>query len=126
MAQDVEKVDVTRHRPEAPARTPAVDLLELENEFVLTAEMPGVARDGVDVTVEEGALTLRGVVAEAPAGKPDHQEFAHADFERAFALSGDIDPAGISAEMNDGVLTLHLAKRASAKIRKIEIKSLSE
>ena len=128
MAENVEKVEVTRHddreAPRGRLRTPAVDIVELEGEYLLTAEMPGTDRDGAEITVEDGVLTLRGTVKEEPPGKLDHQEFAAADFERFFTLSDDIDAGRITAEVSDGVLAVHLAKRETAKAKKIEIKSV--
>ena len=121
MAKEVEQVDVTRE-DERPLRAPAVDIVELDSEYVLSAEMPGVGREDAELTVDEGVLYVRGKATCACPGKVDHQEFARADFERAFSLSDDVDPAKITAEVEDGVLRVHLAKREQAKLRKIKIK----
>jgi len=121
MAKEVEQVDVTREE-ERPLRAPAVDIVELDSEYVLSAEMPGVGREDAELTVDEGVLYVRGKATGACPGKVDHQEFACADFERAFSLSDDVDPAKITAEVEDGVLRVHLAKREQAKLRKIKIK----
>ena len=121
MAKEVQQVDVTREE-ERPLRAPAVDIVELDSEYVLSAEMPGVGREDAELTVDEGVLYVRGKAECACPGKADHQEFACADFERAFSLSDDVDPAKITAEVEDGVLRVHLAKREQAKLRKIKIK----
>lgn len=121
MALNVEEVDATRETDRS-LRAPAVDIVELEAEYVLSAEIPGVTREGAEVTVDEGVLYVRGRVECACPGKVDHQELACADFERAFSLSDDVDATKITAEVEDGVLRVHLAKCEQAKLRKIEIR----
>jgi len=125
MAKKVEEVEVTRHQTPGeaarPLRLPAVDVEERESEYVLTAEMPAVGRDGADVTVDEGVLILRGRVREDVEGNAQHAEFSPADFERRFRLLGDADPGRVAASMKDGVLTVRLSKQEKAKVRKIEV-----
>ncbi|MFH0964863.1 MAG: Hsp20/alpha crystallin family protein [Planctomycetota bacterium] len=127
MAKKVEEVAVTRHEDSGeasrPLRVPAVDIEEQTDEYVLTAEMPGVARDGAEVTVEEGVLLLRGRTRQDVDPEPEHVEFHAGDFERRFRILPDIDPGRIAASMKDGVLTVRLAKQEKAKVKKITVES---
>jgi len=117
-----EKRDVEQ-TTEAERFAPTVDIYETENDLVLKADMPGVAKDNVDVKVEENVLTLTGKVATPPKdAAPLYSEYRIGDYYRAFTLSHEIDVDRISAEMTDGVLTLRLPKTDRTKSRKIEVK----
>jgi len=88
-------------------------------------EMPGVAPDSVDVSLENRVLTIRG---QARTTRPENLELVHAeysegDYERVFTLSEDFDPDRIEAEMRAGVLTLTLPRAEAAKPRKIAVKA---
>ena len=101
---------------------PAVDIFEDNDALVIVADMPGVSRDGVSASVEAGVLTIEGKAARPDAAEsPLYAEYEVSDFHRCFTLGESIDPAGISASLKDGVLTVHLPKAAEAQTRKIEI-----
>jgi HSP20 family molecular chaperone IbpA len=103
--------------------SPAVDIYENEKELVLTADMPGVAKDSLDIKVDEGVLTISGKVATPPSDAvPVYAEYRIGDYYRAFSLSDEIDVDEISAEMADGVLRLHLPKSAKTRSRRIQVK----
>ena len=87
--------------------------------------MPGVALDGVDITLERRVLTIRGRSASNDhAGYQQvYSEYSNGDYERAFTLSESIDRERIEATLKDGVLHLILPKAETAKPRKIELKS---
>lgn len=111
----------------ARARTvfaPAVDILETPDEVLLRADLPGVDEQNVDITLENGVLTIKAHAAE-DAVPTDMRlidgEYVSGDFERIFSLSDEIDQEQIRAGVKNGVLTLHLPKAAPAKARKIEI-----
>lgn len=102
---------------------PEVDIYETEEAFVLTADLPGVDDKGVDVTVENGILTLE---AQASLPLPEgvnaaRREFDLARYQRTFNLSDRLDVNNISAGMKQGVLTLTLPKSEDVKPRKITI-----
>ncbi len=104
---------------------PAVDIIEDASEIQVHADLPGVAPERLDIHVEGNTLTIEG---QASIDMPEGMEALHADlvasrFRRSFTLSGEIDTAGIRAEMHSGELTLHLPKRAELQPRKIEVAS---
>ena len=89
---------------------------------VVEADLPGVAKGGVEISVENNLLTLiaRRVKAEPP-GDAVSTESVPADYRRVFELEPAIDPSGIAARLDQGVLTITLPKHARAKSRKIEL-----
>ena len=105
--------------------TPATDIYETEDHVVLTADMPGVAPEDVDIRLERNVLTIRGrLAAEAHAGyRRIHVEYGEGDYERAFSLSEEIDRDRIEASHKDGVLTLTMPKAEAAKTRRIKVRS---
>lgn len=102
---------------------PLVNIAEAENGFTLTAEMPGVPKEGVEVNVENDTLTLAGdIKLPTPEGmKATYAEVQTARYQRAFTLSRELDTTKIEASQADGVLTLHIPKAEHAKPRKIEV-----
>jgi HSP20 family molecular chaperone IbpA len=102
--------------------TPPVDIYEAPEGLVVKADLPGVARDGLDVRVENNLLTIRGKAAHAAPGEPIFREYELLNFFRQFELNERVDQQKISAELKQGVLTLNLPKAEEAKPRKIEVK----
>ena len=100
--------------------SPAVDIYETDGELVLVADVPGVSKDGVDIKLEDGVLEVTGHRSTSDE-KPVYEEYRPASYYRAFNLSDDIDPEGIKAGLDSGVLTVTLPKTPKAKPRKIEI-----
>ena len=105
---------------------PAVDIFETAEAVNVLAEMPGVAREGVEIELENETLTIRGVMA--PCGCEGEtvllREFASGSYLRKFTVAETIDQEKIQATMADGVLTLVLPKVAPAKPRRIEVRGL--
>ena len=110
--------------PPRPVFLPPADIYETRDNIVVLAEMPGVAPDGVDITLERRVLTIRGRSAASDhAGyQRVYNEYADGDYERVFTLSENIDRDRIEATLKDGVLHLVLPKAETAKARKIELK----
>ncbi|HME60747.1 MAG TPA: Hsp20/alpha crystallin family protein [Candidatus Binatia bacterium] len=102
--------------------TPAVDIYETVDGLVVKADLPGVAKDGLDLRVENNLLTIRGRAVHCAQGEMLYGEYQLADFFRQFELSDKVDQQKISAELKHGVLTLNLPKAEEAKPRKIEIR----
>jgi HSP20 family protein len=108
-----------------PARVfvPTTDIFETEQALTLVAEMPGVDKDKVDVSVEDGVLTIQGQLdfSKYEGLRPVYTEYNIGHYRRIFTLSNRIDQNSISAEMKDGVLTLVLPKAEEAKPRRISV-----
>ena len=102
--------------------TPPVDIYETQQGLVVKADLPGVAKDSMDVRVENNLLTIRAHAAHVAPGDPIYREFELVNFFRQFELNERVDQAKISAELNYGVLTLNLPKAEEAKPRKIDVK----
>jgi HSP20 family protein len=102
--------------------SPEVNIFETKDGYVLEAEMPGVDKSGLEITLEGTELTLAGRRrAERPPGEPLFRECATADFRRVFDLDPAIDTNRISARMEEGILTLTLPKSERVKPRKIAV-----
>jgi len=102
---------------------PAVDIYETEQAVTVVAEMPGVAREGVEISLEEGVLTLQGERCNHDAkGAVLLREYESGRYVRRFTVSEAIDQENIAATMANGVLSLVLPKVAPAKPRRIEVK----
>jgi len=102
--------------------TPLANILETKDAYVLEAELPGVARDGLEVSVENGQLTIIGHRKAATAHERTlYVESRALDYRRTFELDPAINASAISAKLDQGVLTLTLPKAESVKPRKITI-----
>ena len=86
------------------------------------ADLPGVPKENLDVRVENNLLTIRGKPSHLAPGDPIYREYELVSFFRQFELNDKVDQSKISAELQHGVLTLHLPKAEEAKPRKIEIR----
>jgi HSP20 family protein len=109
----------------APDWSPAVDITEDERSYTFKAELPGVKKEEVQVTLEDGVLTLAGerkFDCEEKGVTYHRIERAYGAFARSFTLPDDIDGDRVTASQQDGVLTVTVAKTASAKPRKVQVK----
>ncbi len=103
---------------------PAVDVLENEQEWALRANVPGARPENIDIDYERGQLTIRAHVEPRQDNvRYALHEYGVGDFVRTFRVGEDIDPESIVADVRDGVLTVHLPKRETAKVRKIAVQS---
>lgn len=103
---------------------PRVDIVERNDEIVLSADMPGVSEKNVDITIDKNVLTLTGKVEDTrPQGHSlTLREYDVGDFQRVFTLPNQIDQERIHASVRNGVLRLVLPKAQAAKAKKIEVK----
>ena len=104
--------------------TPAVDIIENENELVLKADVPEVDQKDIDIRVENGTLTLKGErkFENQEKGLGYHRiERGYGSFARSFALPETVDPEKIRAEYKNGVLRVVIAKKEIAKPRTIKV-----
>ena len=102
--------------------SPEVNIFETKDGYVLQVEMPGVNKEGLELTVEGNEITILGHREAAPmTGETLFRESQFADFRRVFELDPAIDTAKVSARMEQGVLTLTLPKSERVKPRKIAV-----
>ena len=104
---------------------PAVNILERENGIEITIEMPGVEAKDVDVTVEDGVLSIKGErqFEEVAEGETYHRvESNFGAFERRFTVPTTVDSTKIEATFKNGVMTLALPKREESKPRTVKVK----
>ena len=103
--------------------TPPVDLYETADRYVLTAELPGLTREDIDINVQDGTLTLQGRrrSAAVPCERYHRVERGHGAFRRRFSVPVPIDGQGVTADLKDGVLTVTLPKAVEALPRRIEV-----
>ena len=116
----------TRTTNDRPLRqdfvAPEVNIFETKDGYVLEAEMPGVNKEGLEITLEGNELTLVGHrVSEPVNGETLFRESRAVDYRRVFELDPAIDTAKVSAKMDQGVLTLTLPKSERVKPRKIAV-----
>ena len=101
---------------------PSVNITETKDAYVLEAEMPGVSKDGLDITLEGTQLTLVGRRNQTvPDAQLVYRESSPRDFRRAFELDPSIDASKIDARIENGVLTLFLPKAEQVKPRRITV-----
>ena len=104
--------------------SPSVDGHEEEGAFIFTADLPGLKKSAVDVTVEDNVLTLSGersLETEVEENAFRRIERSFGKFSRRFSLRSDVDAANVAAAFKDGVLTIRVPKSESAKPQKIKI-----
>ena len=104
---------------------PNVNIYELEDSLKLWADMPGVKEKDLDVTLNNGVLTIVGKVAtDMYAGlRPMYTEYNVGNYYREFAVNESIDESKIKATLRNGVLELELPKKEQAKPKRIEVRS---
>ncbi|MDE3153716.1 MAG: Hsp20/alpha crystallin family protein [Acidobacteriota bacterium] len=101
---------------------PPIDVYETADRFIVTAEVPGMTRDQMDVRVEGGRVTVTGERPGTAAGERYHRiERGHGRFSRSFVLDQAIDAAAVSADLRDGVLTVSIPKAPGAAPRRIDV-----
>jgi HSP20 family protein len=104
---------------------PAVDIQETDKAYIIKADLPEVKKENVQVSVQDGLLTLQGerMQEKEESGKKFRKtERSYGKFVRRFAVPDDVDTQKVSAEFKEGVLNVQLPKAPSAKPRAIEVK----
>jgi HSP20 family protein len=107
------------------AFVPNADIFETEDALTVVLEMPGVDRNNIDISVENGVLTVEGKIdfAKYEGLQPVYSEYNIGPYRRSFRISSRVNQDKISAEMRDGVVTLVLPKAEEAKPRRIEVRT---
>ena len=111
---------------DAPGWTPPVDLYETPDNFILTAELPGLSREEIEIHAEESRIIIRGARTAGPGRDIPCEQFhrverGHGRFQRAFALPEPIDVEAITADLKDGVLTVTIPKSNERGVRRINV-----
>lgn len=103
---------------------PNVDVSDRGTEVVLVADMPGATADTIDVTFEDGVLTLHATVAPRPTGgRAIQQEYGIGNYRRTLRLGEGFDGAQIAADYRRGVLTVRVPRLAAVLPRKVEVRA---
>jgi HSP20 family protein len=101
---------------------PEVNIFETKDGYVVEAEMPGVNKDGLEITVEGNELTIIGHrTPDQALGQPLFRERRLTDYRRSFELDPAIDTAKVAAKIDQGILTVTLPKSEKVKPRKITV-----
>jgi HSP20 family protein len=113
-----------------PRQYPAVNIFELEHEFLITAELPGMQAEDLELTIANGVLTLKGhresPVSEngdIPEERFRRRERTFGEWQRSISIPDRISDEQLSAEFNDGVLKIHLPRLEEERPRQIPVSS---
>jgi HSP20 family protein len=110
--------------PDTTVFNPLIDVAEQEENLIITAELPGMKKEEVELQIENGVLTIRGEKKQLKEKKTPRMhvyERTYGLFERAFALPQSVDLEKVKAEFENGVLTITVPKLAQEKGRKLQI-----
>lgn len=118
-----QQVDATRRQGSEAYFQPAADITETDENIILAFDMPGVPKEGIDVTLEKGVLSIVGQAEPEESGQAVYRETRVGNYKREFTFRDDVDPNKVSAEMKDGVLRITVGKPEAIKPRQIPIKS---
>jgi HSP20 family protein len=108
-----------------PTSAPPVDVYENDDEILVVADMPGARTDSVTVKLEKDELYISAVRDGDVAGQLLAGGRRDCEYRRTFLIPRGVDPNGISAEMTQGVLKVHLPKTAEVKPRVIQVKTVN-
>ncbi len=114
--------DLVSEEPNSVLR--GIDVREDDDHLVIEAEVPGVSKDGVEVTLEDGVLTLKGekrTETESTQEQYHLRERRCGQFARSFQLPVAVDEDSVAATLKDGVLTVTLNKAEKARVRRIAV-----
>jgi HSP20 family protein len=106
------------------AWTPVIDISDRDDELVLTAELPGMTKEDVQMDIADGVFTLKGEKKEQSEEKSERfqvLERSFGTFERSFTLPRAVDASKVNATFRDGLLVVHMPKTAESNGRKFEI-----
>lgn len=124
-----EKMDIINRDEQGPVARqvptviPSVDIYENDDEILLYADMPGVTKEAIAINLENGRLTINGHRTISGPGVAQFEEFGAVEYERAFSVPQGIDINKVKANMNNGVLSLHLPKSEAVKPRQIMVQA---
>jgi len=111
-------------RPEEGVASTAVDVLDRKDAVVVRAEMPGIDREKIDITIEKNTLAITGTVKKDEEVKREdyyHRERRHTSFSRKITLPTKVDETQVKATFRDGLLEVTLPKAEKVKPKKITV-----
>ncbi len=119
------RAGVAPAQPEAALTyQPNVDICDCGAEVLIIADIPGARTDGIDVSFEDGVLSLHAQVQPRDLpGRSVVQEYGIGDYRRSFRLGDDFDASQITADYRHGVLTIHVPRLAAVRPRKVEVRA---
>lgn len=117
-------------QPEAASGTPAVNVQETNDELILTADLPGLTQEDIEIAFENGVLTIRGQKEETRDANGEDRRYHLSErwsgsFQRSFTLPRTVSANDISATFDRGVLHVHMPKAPESKGRTIRISGSS-
>ena len=123
--KNADSVEPSKGREEQAVLRPLVDIYEDAHGITVQAEMPGVAKERLNVQADRNNLLIEG---DAEIDMPEGMEAVYADvqatrYARSFVLSGELETDAIDARMKDGVLTIRIPKRSEFRPRKVEVRA---
>ena len=115
--------DIAQFSQTATTQKVPLDLFETDTSFVLRADVPGIERDALDVTLKEGLLTVSGSreLPDRETKRAFVRERGKTHFERSFELPSPVDAEGVAARLSNGVLEVTVPKIPESVPRRIEI-----
>jgi len=117
----VEQEGLTEHKSEMRRFTPLMDVIENEDEIMVLADLPGVAKENLTVQLDDAELLIRGAQSESQRTS----EWQDVEFYRSICVPNTFNPDGITVELNLGVLRVKLRKDEKAKPKQIKVKLLN-
>ena len=118
--------DMFAERSQGGAPAPAMDVTESDDQYAITLEVPGVAKDDVTVELHENVMTIRGEKNSEREEKQEKSRWVerrYGSFSRSFTLPSNADPECVKAAFKDGILTIEITKAEESKPEVISIKS---
>ena len=112
------------HRLKPEIFVPNVDMYDRKNEIVVKAELPGMTKDHIDLTINDGSLTLKGEVKKEEEVKEEDyysRERSYGSFTRIIVLPAEVDKAKAKATFKNGILEITLPKKEEAKPKEIKV-----
>lgn len=103
---------------------PAIDIIDRPGEVVVKAEMPGVAKDDIDISMQEKTLTIKGEIKEEKGAKEENYSYSernYASYMRSIEIPFKITADKVSATLKDGILSIHLPKATEVLPKKITV-----
>jgi len=112
------------NRDENGVWSPKVNVVENENGYTISAELPGVSKEDIDIDLRKNTLSIKGEKKVETKEEKDNYirvESSYGKFERSFNISDDIDRNSVNASFKDGVLKLELKKKEESKPKQIKV-----